>query len=117
MGLLGAFPFMKWKPQLQTRVLAVLACVASLSPYLLPVLLAKMSEPLMSWLEAKGDWTSVAIMFAGSGIWLTLVIATQISGGWARKLWWLWVLFPVAFGLQLFVLYMFIVVSLFGFAP
>jgi hypothetical protein len=64
-----------------------------------------------------GDWSDEVLAFTGSGIWLALVIATQISGGWARKLWWLWVLFPVAFGLQLFVIYMFIVVSLFGFAP
>ena len=86
-----------------TWVLGVLACGSSVLPYLLP--------------PHGGTWTDEALAFVVSGIWLALVIATQISGGWARRLWWLWVLFPVAFGPHLFVLYMFIVVSLFGFAP
>jgi hypothetical protein len=86
-----------------TWLLGTVACASSVAQYVL--------------LRYGGGWSFWALAFAGSGIWLVLVIATQISGRWTPRLWWLWTLFPVAFGLQLFVLYMFIVVRLFGFAP
>jgi len=84
-------------------VLGTLACVSSMGQYVL--------------LGYGGGWSDHALAFAGSGIWLILVIATQISGGWRRGLWWLWVLFPVAFGFQLFEVYMFLAIRLIGFAP
>jgi hypothetical protein len=93
----------KQSRKLLTWVLGGLACVSSVSQYLL--------------LRYGGGWSDQVLAFAGSGIWLALVIATQISGGWRRGLWWLWALFPVAFGLQLFVLYMLIAGRLIGFAP
>jgi hypothetical protein len=68
-------------------------------------------------MEYVADWRTEVLVSSSSVIWLAFVIATQISGGWARKLRWLWLLFPVAFGPQLFLLYFFIVVALFGFAP
>ena len=86
-----------------TWVLGILACASSVSQYFL--------------LRYGGGWSDQVLAFTGSCIWLALVIATQISGGWRRGLWWLWALFPVAFGLQLFVLYMLIVGRLIGFAP
>jgi len=89
--------------KLLTWLLGVLACASSILQYVL--------------LRYGGAWSDEALAFTGSGIWLALVIATQVSGRWTPRLWWLWVLFPVAFGLQLFVLYMSIVGRLFGFAP
>lgn len=91
------------KRRLLTWVLGVLACASSVLQYVL--------------LRYGGGWSDEVLAFTGSGIWVALVIATQISGKCARKLWWLWVLFPVAFGLQLFVVYFFIVTRLVGFAP
>lgn len=86
-----------------TRVLIVLACASSLLPYLL--------------VGYVGDWSTEALGFTGSGIWLTLVLATLVSGKWERKLWWLFALFPIAFGPQLAALLLLILFTLRGFAP
>ena len=96
-------PNVKGHRRLLTRWLSVLACACSVLPYLL--------------IAKGGNWNIELLAFTGSGIWVGLVILTQISGGWARKLRWLWLLFPVAFGPQLYVLLMVVVLSFTGFAP
>lgn len=77
-----------------TWTLGILACVSSLLPYFLPRYLL--------------GWRIEITALIASGVWLVLVLATQISGGWTRRLWFLWLLFPVAFGPLLIGLYMFI---------
>jgi hypothetical protein len=49
--------------------------------------------------------------------WLCLVLITLKMGQWDRRLYWLFLLFPVAFGPLLFMGLFFASVWLFGFAP
>lgn len=88
--------------QLLTRIFGVLTCASSLLPYLLshlPLDYAIRLNPL-------------ALFFAGPAVWLVMVFATLSVGGWERRLWWLLILFPVAFGPLLSILFM-VFISLF----
>jgi hypothetical protein len=90
-----------------TRVLAGTACASSLLPYFLsriPVDYAVKFNPFL-------------LFFLGPLVWLMLVLATLLVGKWNRKIWWLFILFPVAFGPILFILLMVVVSFLTGLAP
>ena len=91
-------------------LLVTVSSLASLLPYLI----------LYTWYSVdftRGYDFSLPLAFVGSLVWLTLTIITLIVGNWQRKLFWLFALFPVAFGPWLVILYIYIHAWLFGFAP
>ena len=90
--------------------LVAVSSVASLLPYLI----------LYTWYSVdftRGYDFSLPLAFVGSLLWLTLTTITLVVGHWQRKLFWLFALFPVAFGPWLVILYIYIHAWLFGFAP
>lgn len=90
----------------------MLTCLAAFSPYVMPA----------EWFYRKvgeRQWERIFAMdYLGPGIWLALLIVTLIIGRWQRKLFWLLLLFPIAFGFWIF--YAFFVFDIWlrgGFAP
>lgn len=84
-----------------------MACACSVLPYFLtrvPVDYAIRLNPFV-------------LFFAGPFVWLALVFATLLAGRWDRRIWWLFILFPVAFGPILFILLMVFVSFITGLAP
>jgi hypothetical protein len=85
------------------RILTFLTCASSVLPYLL--------------IAYGRGWQTEVLMFSGSAVWALFFFLTQTAGGWARSLRWLWFLSPVAFGPQLYVILLVILIGLKGFAP
>lgn len=100
------------KLKLSTKILVVLTGAGSLLPYLIPY------EWQYSFDPTKGQYIPTHTFdFLASVTWLVLLLATLMVGNWDRKLFWLFVLFPVAFGPWLFTLYFALYAWLTGFAP
>ena len=92
------------------RVLVALTCVASLLPYLI----------LQGWYSVdftRGYDFSLPLAFLGSLLWLLLLAITLQISRWERRLFWLFALFPVAFGPWLVILYIYVHAWLFDFGP
>lgn len=96
---------MNSRKPLANYILIILTCVVSLLPYL-----------ILYFTSAYGG-LSVDLSLIGSLTWLILVIITLKTNEWQRKLLWLFVLLPVAFGPWLVILVLILQAWLFGFAP
>ena len=92
----GPSPF---SPKILLPPMVWLSCLASLLPY---AIIFSSPYPLRSSILP----VHLFVGSMGSLVWLVVVIATLAVGKWARKLFWLWALFPVAFGPGLFLLYL-----------
>lgn len=92
-------------------LLILLSCVTAFLPYNIPY--------NMQYAEiAPGRYEPIVLMdILPPIIWLGFVVSTLAVGRWERKLFWLFALFPIAFGYWLFYLYLALSVWLFGFAP
>jgi hypothetical protein len=92
-------------------LLIVLSCATAFLPYLIPY--------NMRYEEiSPGRYEPIESMYILPPIiWLGFVVSTMAVGRWERKLFWLFTLFPIAFGYWLFYLYFATSVWLFGFAP
>lgn len=93
------------------KILLILTCSASLLPYVIPYDLQYSVDP-----NGRVVPNYTFEVLAGL-IWLVLVIITLKIWGWQRKLFWLFALFPVAFGPWLFILLFALYAWLTGFAP
>ena len=92
---------------LLTRIFGAMTCASSLLPYLLP------SVPIDYAIKLN----PFVLFFVGPFVWSVLVFATLLVGGWERKLWWLFILFPVAFGPLLSILLMVFISFITGLKP
>jgi hypothetical protein len=103
--------FMQRLRALAKWLLVILSCATAFLPYLIPY--------DMQYAEvSSGRYVPNKLMdILPPIIWLGVVVLTLAVGRWDRKLFWLFALFPIAFGYWLFYLYLALSVWLFGFAP
>jgi hypothetical protein len=77
-------------------LLIALTCLAAFLPYFMPY----------DWEYATGptgqQFRNMAYDYIGPGVWLVLLLVTFAVGRWDRRLLWLLVLLPVAFGFWIF---------------
>jgi|SRR5712692_5949988 len=94
----------------RNTILIAVTCISSLLPYLI----------LYTWFSldiTRGYDFSLPASFFGSIIWLLLTIWTLVVRKGEHKFFWLFALFPVAFGPWLVIAYMKLHAWLTGFAP
>ena len=100
------------KVQLSTTIFVLITCMASLLPYLIPY------EWEYSFDPKKQEYIpTYTVEVLASLLWVIPLFVTLIVGRWNRKLFWLFALFPIAFGPWLFLLYFALSYRTHGFAP
>ncbi len=100
-------------------ILIVLTCLAAFLPYVMPFSWEFATDGEGKYVRDAEDRyvRNMAFDYIGPGVWSALFLTTLIVGQGKRKLYWLFILFPVAFGFWIGYAYFALHAWLFGFAP